>query len=531
MKHKNAGNQMAQEKNKTKCFVITSDQVQSMVETGNKKIEHAVSLTGRAVFVGTTITAISLFNAGCTSAKTRASNAEYEHDPQKLASYAKDKSYLVRGVVASNKSTPGELLAQLANDEKQYVKELVVMNKRTPPEILHRLVASFDAEQLYAVAYKMASSDDYFESDIDRQLGRHIDSNALDRIAVKSKKALSESRSHDEEDRQYKILAFVAMNAKTPATTLRDLLNTEIAFWVRELVAKNPNTPRDTIELLLHDETYSVVNAAIVNPNIAQETLERLLSDPKHQFLAASNPSIPSSTLIQLASSNVEEIRMGVASNKGTPGNVLAALAQDNAKGVRIEIAGNEHTPPEALALLAQDNDKYVRANIAGNEHTPKETLAALAKDQEKYVRIKVAGNKNSPPDSLRLLHENYGSDVDDSYARYSVNEVLAANPSTPSDVLIALLALPNPSGTMLSSLMGNENAPEKVRATARTQYESRTEGVPIRYFPPATVQSSGKDGGDICKSCTQICTSCTLCTRSCTVTNINCTYATGFKY
>lgn len=104
---------------------------------------------------------------------------------------------------------------------------------------------------------------------------------------------------------------------------------------VRELVAKNPNTQPETLELLADDPDFSV--------------------------------------------------RVVVARNFKTPPWVVAVMADD--EQVWPSVASNHSAPPEVLQTLAVSDSVEVRKRLAYNDSLPLESFAQLLEDPDEDVR------------------------------------------------------------------------------------------------------------------------------------------------
>jgi len=65
----------------------------------------------------------------------------------------------------------------------------------------------------------------------------------------------------------------LAKNPNTPVETLK-VLATDKFYWVRSRVARNPNTPVGTLKVLATDEDSSVRYGVAENPNYKTQTLE-----------------------------------------------------------------------------------------------------------------------------------------------------------------------------------------------------------------------------------------------------------------
>jgi hypothetical protein len=124
----------------------------------------------------------------------------------------------------------------------------------------------------------------------------------------------------------------------------------------------------------------------------------------------AKNPNTPVETLKVLATDKNADVRCGVARNPNTPVEIVKILATDKDSWVRYGVAQNPNTPVETLKVLATDNYCDVRWEVAKNPNTPVETLKVLATDKNANVRGWVAENPNykSKTKTLELTQVQY---------------------------------------------------------------------------------------------------------------------------
>jgi len=92
---------------------------------------------------------------------------------------------------------------------------------------------------------------------------------------------ISEMQSVNVKDLTFAQKRDVAKNPNTPPETLARLAN-DVDYCVRSCVANNPNTPTETLERLANDVDVCVRYAVAYNPNTPTETLERLANDESY---------------------------------------------------------------------------------------------------------------------------------------------------------------------------------------------------------------------------------------------------------
>ncbi len=193
--------------------------------------------------------------------------------PDVLVTLSGDKDKYIRTIVANNTNTPPETLARLAEDEDPDVRKFVSSNPKTPIEVLARLPNDKYAYVLINLAWNP-----------------NTPSEALTRIAKEERVPnylVSELREA------------IAHNHNTSSEILVRLVN-DRAFSVREMLALNPNTPVDSLEILARELRIREILA--VHPSTPKEFLARLVDDeaPSVRCSLAENPSTPDEIFVRL---------------------------------------------------------------------------------------------------------------------------------------------------------------------------------------------------------------------------------------
>ena len=218
----------------------------------------------------------------------------------------------------------------------------------------------------------------------------------------------------------------VVRNPNTPVDILIKLAE-DVYGGVREEVAKHPNTPADILRKLAEDKDLGVIEGVVHNPNTPADIFRKLAGD-KHSGVrraVAENPNTTADILRKLADDKDAFVKYGVAMNPKIPADILRKLADDGNDDVRRAVAENLNTPVEILMKLVDNNS--TRNGVARNPNTPVEILRKLAEDNSDRVRKEVAINPKIPVDILTKLAE------DDSYR---VRQFVTINPNTPVEIL-----------------------------------------------------------------------------------------------
>ena len=215
-------------------------------------------------------------------------------------------------------------------------------------------------------------------------------------------------------------------------TVLRRLRN-EPKLRLSYPTTANRYVPVSELKELADSNDNGVRQGVAINPNTPVPVLEKIFnvwgadSDSCASCCSslASNPNTPVRILKQIALS--DEFLIELAENPSTPAVILERIAADET--ARKFLTLNPSTPLAVLRKLASDPDASVRLNLAYSNHTPPEILAILAIDSESKVRARVSENPNTPPSVLMALAKDRGFDLN-----------LARNPSTPSSLLEELV-------------------------------------------------------------------------------------------
>ena len=135
-------------------------------------------------------------------------------------------------------------------------------------------------------------------------------------------------------------------------------------FDERVRVAKCRTTSREVLAALACDDDTYVREEVARNPNTPPETLLQLAQP--HQtwytrWCVAKNPSACVEALTLLSYDDIEDIRCMVARRNDVPVDLLRRFAEDDHFFVRMDVVHNSITPMEILADLTHDEDEPIR--------------------------------------------------------------------------------------------------------------------------------------------------------------------------
>lgn len=348
-----------------------------------------------------------------------------------LKALAKDDSREVRMGVAESENVPVEILAILAKDRDDHVRLRVARNLRSTVDILSILIK----DELFAVRHAAAQHSNITIEHL-KVLAR--DESVIIRATVaKNPATTSDILSMFGEDAEPDIRRYTASSQKVPAEVLAMLANDE-SNDVKRAVAQNPKTPADTLGILAKNEDPKLIIDVARNENTPPEALAIIAVDSVNYRYrrwskevideVALNLNTPGETLRML--SKEFEPSKYVFYNPNTPADVFLELTKDESVWTRRDIAESLSAPVEALRILAGDDDDAVRMHVAENKNIPVDILRMLAEDDSAYVRKGVASNPSTPTDILSILAR---SEV------YDIKRGVAGNPSVSFEDLYML--------------------------------------------------------------------------------------------
>ena len=237
----------------------------------------------------------------------------------------------------------------------------------------------------------------------------------------------------------------VAKNPNTPVETLERLSNEfyeevidnpvfELLLlencdrhWLKLCLAKSIKTSAETLDKLSCDCNFEIQKEVAKNPNISAKIIDKYAANKVGgwcmEHLIKHVDKISPATWLLLANQQNINRRKEFARCAQAPIEVMMALANDTDWIVRRYLADNPHLPLKILIKLARDIKSMVRLGAIENTRIPKEILIELAQDDDSAVRCGVAENSNTPANTLIELAQDEALSV-----RYCV----AINSHTP---------------------------------------------------------------------------------------------------
>jgi hypothetical protein len=199
--------------------------------------------------------------------------------PEVLLKLSQSDDVSIRQAVAINPSVPISILEKLANDDSYKVRWKVAENPSTPINLLFKQLAR-DTKVINAIANQMSSK--VSGTNIDAEtiidiLGEYC-SNPVEIIL----QALA-SRGG------YFARLFLASRFDLPADLLAQLAQTN-DLRLLKTIAGNPNTPTDTLEKLINDDSAEIREKVFQNSGFSEEMVIRILCSPNASYYLKLNP-------------------------------------------------------------------------------------------------------------------------------------------------------------------------------------------------------------------------------------------------
>lgn len=223
----------------------------------------------------------------------------------------------------------------------------------------------------------------------------------------------------------------LAKNHNTPTETLLKLANEQPSYIAR-YVAMNPSTTIDLLEILSKREDKELVHLVAQNPNTPLPVLQELAKDVDRRIAQSANKN--------LEEQQDEYDEQAVRKNPEISPEILEKFAQKDPETV----AELPYTPPKLLLKLFQNVDEKqknaldVYENIASNPNTPASILEQLARNESSFVRQAVARNSSTP---INVLFKHLARDVQVSWKIAKMMSAIKSNEYVEKDSILDIFA------------------------------------------------------------------------------------------
>ena len=225
------------------------------------------------------------------------------------------------------------------------------------------------------------------------------------------------------------VLDKLASNIMTPPSILAKLaINPDVCEQGsgRQALLENWATPGDAIGPLL---TLVRENPFVPSEHMAMSEETALFFFDAAFCGAAANPNTLPEDLHALVGISEGRSQEHLAENRNTSATSLAALAENPSAGVRSRVAMSHTVPAALLGLMSSDPSFYVQSSVAQNRCAPLDAVLSLTCHPLDYVAASAAGNPRLPNEVLRSLLDHHAP---------SVRAAASCNPSFPTDEFLS---------------------------------------------------------------------------------------------
>jgi len=315
--------------------------------------------------------------------------------------------------LAKHENSSPDLLLALSQHKDDLVRRAVASNQSTPTEVLSKLETDIQVRVSQRAKRQLINRSEGFKPIHDElQFLREI---AKDTETASEK--LAELSKHED----YYIRKTIAENASTPDEVLLELAK-DSDDWVKGGVLSRFKLSDELIDYFLSQATPYVLSRILRHNNVPKSAIDKYYNPdgcPEILEALASNPKLSIDRLELLAHHESWRVAVNVTKNPSTPSWILSILADRDDHVINANLAIRSKalgknvvtTPIHVLEKLARDNSK--------NSYMFKQTLALftnnpaildiLAEDKNLYVLRKVVENVNTSEKSLKKLaqHKN----------------------------------------------------------------------------------------------------------------------------
>lgn len=218
--------------------------------------------------------------------------------------------------------------------------------------------------------------------------------------------------------------------------------------WVRTMVARRTDLSPAHVRSLLDTGDPHAIGPLLDHGLVGPANVRAVAADPALRDLLAGVGNLPADVLTALARDPKPSLVAGVAQYQRLPRPLAEELCRHPDPQVRRGLARNTSLDPELLARLESDSVAFA---LAANPSTPAEVVARLAANASFTVR-RAAAHRTDPPAGTYALLATDPERV--------VRHPVAANPAVPGQVLRSLAVDPQ----VRDALLSNPSLPAELR-------------------------------------------------------------------
>jgi len=293
-------------------------------------------------------------------------------DPRMLRAILAVAAPEVRRAIASNPSTPPDVLAELEADSNVHVVVALHANTSTPQSTRHRIAVQATRMRLLFSGESTPSH-------------------------------LAELAGHP----RLEVRIAVALHPQAPSLACQALAGSR-SLVLRRLAAAHPNTPEVSLLRLIEDARWMPIELESVRTDSMQYRLSEVIGAPASTTLMALHSLIELHERRAMAGGVHPEDSLGnraLITHAEVPGPLPERVIRTAPVFALVNYACFHRAHPTLLELIARHHtDLELLQRVGEHPNTPVRVLAELVRHQSAQVRRGAAGNPNLPEPCARAL-------------------------------------------------------------------------------------------------------------------------------
>lgn len=179
--------------------------------------------------------------------------------------------------------------------------------------------------------------------------------------------------------------------AKNPCITLElmEILKNNPNLPAVVNLALNPNCPTAILNELIKREDFDINMGVLHNPNCPKKFLKQFVqnedgfNEEMYQSAVAKNPNTPKDTLVYIATNGYNYAKTSLTENPKLSSDILDLLSEENHATILIGVASHKNVSLKTLTALSKSKLKGVRKEVIDNPKTSKKLLQQMLKAKE----------------------------------------------------------------------------------------------------------------------------------------------------
>lgn len=154
-------------------------------------------------------------------------------------------------------------------------------------------------------------------------------------------------------------------------------------------LALNSNCPTAILNELIKRDDFDIKIGVLHNPNCPKKFLKQFVqnedgfNEEMYQSAVAKNPNTPKDTLFYIASNGYNYAKISLTENPKLSGDILEFLSEENNAVILVGVASHKNVNLKTLTALSKNELKAVRKEVIDNPKTSKKLLQQMLKAKE----------------------------------------------------------------------------------------------------------------------------------------------------